>query len=109
MRLKYKELPEKPKPPAWLESLLVNREPLMRPFADVPLPDIRKALGKEKDTRFASATEMLMAMAGEPVARPKIQGFDFGALSESPVVVYCSAPLISSQITQVQWIRELEK
>ena len=43
MRLKYKELPEKPKPPAWLESLLAKRESLVKPFAEVSLPDIRKA------------------------------------------------------------------
>ena len=43
MRLKYEDPPEKPKPPAWLESLLAKREPLMKPFADVPLAAIRKA------------------------------------------------------------------
>ncbi len=43
MRLKYKDKPEKPKPPPWLESLLAKRDSLIEPFADVSLPDIRKA------------------------------------------------------------------
>lgn len=43
MRLKHKDPPEKPKPPAWLESLLAKRASLVKPFAEVSLPDIRKA------------------------------------------------------------------
>ena len=43
MRLKSKEKLQKPKSPTWLESLLAKREPLIKPFAEVSLPDIRKA------------------------------------------------------------------
>ena len=43
MRLKFKPKDDKPKTPVWLVSLLAKREPLMKPFADVSLPDIRKA------------------------------------------------------------------
>jgi len=43
MRLKTKLKDVKPKTPAWLESLLAKREALIKPFADVPLADIRKA------------------------------------------------------------------
>ena len=43
MKLKFRPKNDKPKTPAWLESLLAKREPLMKPFADVSLPDIRKA------------------------------------------------------------------
>lgn len=43
MKLKFKPKDDKPKTPAWLESLLAKRESLIKPFADVSLPDIRKA------------------------------------------------------------------
>jgi len=43
MRLKFKPEDDKPKTPAWLTAMLDKRKPLMQPFADVPLPDIRKA------------------------------------------------------------------
>ena len=43
MKLKFNPKNDKPKTPAWLESLLAKREPLIKPFAEVPLPDIRKA------------------------------------------------------------------
>lgn len=43
MRLKYKDKPEKPKPPAWMESLLAKQRQMIRPFAEVSLTDIRNA------------------------------------------------------------------
>ncbi len=42
MRLKFKPKDDKPNTPAWLESLLAKRESLIKPFADISLPDIRK-------------------------------------------------------------------
>ena len=43
MRLKFRSNDDKPKTPDWLEALLGKRETLIKPFADIPLPDIRKA------------------------------------------------------------------
>ena len=43
MKLKFKPKDDKPETPAWLESLFAKREPLIKPFAEVSLPDIRKA------------------------------------------------------------------
>ena len=43
---------------------------------------IQKALAKDRDQRFATANEMLLALAGEPVARPRIQGIAFNSLDE---------------------------
>ena len=43
MRLKYRDKPEKPTPPAWLESVFAKHKSPIQPFADVPLADIRKA------------------------------------------------------------------
>ena len=41
---------------------------------------IQKALQKEPADRFASAAQMLLALAGEPVARPLISGVSLDAL-----------------------------
>ncbi len=41
---------------------------------------IQKALAKEREQRFQSAHDMLLALAGEPVARPVIQGIPAAGL-----------------------------
>ena len=43
---------------------------------------IRKALEKELPDRFQNANEFLLALAGEPVARPKVQGVELRKLEE---------------------------
>lgn len=43
MLQKFKKKEDKPKTPAWLASLLGKSESPFKPFADVPLADIRKA------------------------------------------------------------------
>ncbi len=43
---------------------------------------VQKALAKDRDQRFQSANQMLLALAGEAVARPKIQGISFSQLGE---------------------------
>ena len=43
---------------------------------------IQKALTKDRDKRFRTANDMLLAMAGEPVARPLIHGLSLSALDE---------------------------
>lgn len=45
---------------------------------------IRKALQKEREQRFNTANEFLLALAGEPVARPVVAGVNLKALDEPP-------------------------
>ncbi|MEZ4462308.1 MAG: serine/threonine-protein kinase [bacterium] len=43
---------------------------------------VRKALAKDKDDRFKTANEFLLAMASDVVAKPLVQGIDLRALDE---------------------------
>lgn len=52
---------------------------------------IQKALAKDRDQRFKTAHEMLLALAGEPVARPVIQGIAAAQLLDDSAGVETSS------------------
>ncbi len=77
------------------DAVKVMRAHLFEPVPPIRDPQIQnsliervimKALEKERERRFQSAHEFLLALAGEPVAKPKVQGFDLNSLSGGSLV-----------------------
>lgn len=53
---------------------------------------IRKTLAKERSDRFKSANQLLLALAGEPAARPIVKGLNMSALGGAPSESFDAGP-----------------